>query len=204
MALESPSIPPPTSRSASYPETDPEEVAAILSAARIAFEGWRRTSFAAARAALCSRPGMLLRERREDLARLMALEMGKPLAQGRAEADKCAWVCDYYAEGAEGFLAPEPVATDASPQLRRFEPLGVVLAVMPWNFPLWQVFRFAAPALMAGNAGLLKHASNVSGCALAIEEILRDAGLPAGPLPDRSSSARPGWRSSSRPPRSRR
>jgi succinate-semialdehyde dehydrogenase/glutarate-semialdehyde dehydrogenase len=108
----------------------------------------------------------------------MALEMGKPLAQGRAEADKCAWVCDHYAQHAEGFLAPEDVATDATRSYVAFEPLGVVLAVMPWNFPLWQVFRFVAPALMAGNVGVLKHSSNVSGCALALEAILHDAGVP--------------------------
>jgi len=160
-----------------YPECDVGEVSAILSGARIAFEGWRRTSFAA-RATPLLQAGELLRERREHLARLMALEMGKPLAQGRAEADKCAWVCDHYARGAEGILARETVATDAARSYVSFEPLGVVLAVMPWNFPLWQVFRFAAPALMAGNAGILKHSSNVSGCALAIEQILRDAGIP--------------------------
>ena len=108
----------------------------------------------------------------------MALEMGKPVAQGRAEADKCAWVCEHYAEHAERLLAPEAAPTDASKSYVAFEPLGPVLAVMPWNFPLWQVFRFAAPALMAGNVGLLKHASNVSGCALAIEEILHAAGVP--------------------------
>ncbi len=160
-----------------YEETPPEEVATILTAARAAFGRWRRASFAE-RAVPLRRAGELLRERREELARLMAFEMGKPLAQGRAEADKCAWVCDHYARGAAGFLAPEDVSTDATRSYVSFEPLGVVLAVMPWNFPLWQVFRFAAPALMAGNAGLLKHASNVSGCALALEALLHDAGIP--------------------------
>jgi succinate-semialdehyde dehydrogenase/glutarate-semialdehyde dehydrogenase len=160
-----------------YPEAAPEEIAAILTAARTGFEHWRRASFAE-RGGLLERAGVLLRERREGLARLMALEMGKPLAQGRAEADKCAWVCDHYARGAEGFLAPEDVPTDATRSYVAFEPLGVVLAVMPWNFPLWQVFRFAAPALMAGNAGVLKHSSNVSGCAVALEAILHDAGVP--------------------------
>ncbi len=162
---------------AEYPEPSPDEVAAILKASRGAFQKWRRTSFAE-RADPLRRAGELLRERRDDLARLMALEMGKPLAQGRAEAEKCAWGCEYFAENAEGFLAAQEVPTDATRSSVCFEPLGVILAVMPWNFPLWQAFRFAAPALMAGNVGLLKHASNVSGCALAIEEILHDAGIP--------------------------
>ncbi len=160
-----------------YSEATPEEVASALAAAARAFEAWRRTSFAE-RASVLRHAGGLLRERREGLARLMALEMGKPVAQGRAEADKCAWVCEHYAEHAERILAPEAAPTDASKSYVAFEPLGPVLAVMPWNFPLWQVFRFAAPALMAGNVGLLKHASNVSGCALAIEEVLHEAGVP--------------------------
>jgi succinate-semialdehyde dehydrogenase/glutarate-semialdehyde dehydrogenase len=108
----------------------------------------------------------------------MALEMGKPVSQGLAEVDKCAGVCDFYAQNAARLLAPEAAPTEASLSYVAFEPLGVVLAVMPWNFPLWQVFRFAAPALMAGNVGLLKHASNVLGCGLAIEEILHAAGVP--------------------------
>jgi succinate-semialdehyde dehydrogenase/glutarate-semialdehyde dehydrogenase len=160
-----------------YPEASAQEVAATLAAARAAFASWRRRPFSE-RAGPLKRAGELLRERREELARLMALEMGKPLAQGRAEADKCAWVCDHYGQGAEGFLSPEDVSTDATRSYVAFEPLGVVLAVMPWNFPLWQVFRFAAPALMAGNAGILKHSSNVSGCALALETVLHDAGVP--------------------------
>jgi succinate-semialdehyde dehydrogenase/glutarate-semialdehyde dehydrogenase len=160
-----------------YPEATEKEAADILSAAAGASDGWRRTPFPQ-RAARLRRAGGLLRERREELARLMALEMGKPLAQGRAEADKCAWVCDHYADHGEAFLSSETVATDATRSYVAFEPLGVVLAVMPWNFPFWQVFRFAAPALMAGNVGLLKHASNVSGCALAIERIVHDAGFP--------------------------
>jgi succinate-semialdehyde dehydrogenase/glutarate-semialdehyde dehydrogenase len=110
----------------------------------------------------------------------MTLEMGKPLVQGEAEVDKCAWVCDYYAEHAESFLAEQARSTDASRSYVRFDPLGVVLAVMPWNFPFWQVFRFAAPALMAGNAGVLKHASNVPRCALHIETVFREAGFPPG------------------------
>jgi succinate-semialdehyde dehydrogenase/glutarate-semialdehyde dehydrogenase len=160
-----------------YAEATPGEAAAALAASARAFEAWRRTTFAE-RSTVLRRAGALLRERREGLARLMALEMGKPVAQGRAEAEKCAWVCEHYAEHAERLLAPEEVRTDAARSYVAFEPLGPVLAVMPWNFPLWQVFRFAAPALMAGNVGLLKHASNVSGCALAIEEILHAAGVP--------------------------
>jgi succinate-semialdehyde dehydrogenase/glutarate-semialdehyde dehydrogenase len=160
-----------------YAEATPGEAASALAAAARAFEGWRRTRFAD-RGSVLRRAAALLRQRRDELARLMALEMGKPVAQGRAEADKCARVCEHYAEHAERLLAPEEVRTDASKSYVAFEPLGPVLAVMPWNFPLWQVFRFAAPALMAGNVGLLKHASNVSGCALAIEDVLHAAGVP--------------------------
>jgi acyl-CoA reductase-like NAD-dependent aldehyde dehydrogenase len=122
----------------------------------------------------------VLRRRKAEFARSMTLEMGKPIVQGEAEAEKCAWVCDYYADTAEGFLAVQPRETDAKKSFVRFDPLGVVLAVMPWNFPFWQVFRFAAPALMAGNAGVLKHASNVPRCALQIEEVFREAGFPRG------------------------
>jgi succinate-semialdehyde dehydrogenase/glutarate-semialdehyde dehydrogenase len=161
-----------------YAEASEQEVAVLLGEAACAQAGWRRLPFGE-RAQRMRRAGALLRERREACARLMAQEMGKPLAEGRAEADKCAWVCDYYAENAETFLAREPVGTDAARSFVAFPPLGVVLAVMPWNFPFWQVFRFAAPAMMAGNGGVLKHASNVTGCALAIQEVFRDAGFPA-------------------------
>jgi succinate-semialdehyde dehydrogenase/glutarate-semialdehyde dehydrogenase len=123
------------------------------------------------------RVAQVLRENKEDYARLMSLEMGKVISGARAEIEKCAWVCDYYAENAESFLADEIVETNASRSLITYEPIGIVLAVMPWNFPFWQVFRFAAPALMAGNVCLLKHASNVPGCALAIEDIFRKAGF---------------------------
>src|SRR5881296_2215008 len=164
---------------AEYPEATPEEVTRILRAARAACGSWRRTALPE-RAASLRRAGALLRARKDELARLMAVEMGKPLAQGRAEAEKCAWVCDYYAEEGASHLAPETIATDASRSYAAFEPLGVVLAVMPWNFPLWQVFRFAAPALMAGNVGLLKHASNVTRCSLGIEGAFLEAGFPEG------------------------
>ena len=127
-----------------------------------------------------SRAAAILRERRDELARLITREMGKLYREAQAEVDKCAWVCDFYAEHAGEFLADEVRESDTRRALVVYQPLGTVLAVMPWNFPLWQVFRFAAPALAAGNTGLLKHASNVPLCALAIEEIWREAGVPAG------------------------
>ena len=143
------------------------------------FDFWRHTSFSE-RASLMKAAAQRLRDGRGGFAALMTQEMGKTITAAEAEVEKCAWVCDFYAGNAERFLAPEPVETDAARSLVRFDPLGPVLAVMPWNFPFWQVFRFAAPALMAGNVGLLKHASNVPGCALAIEEVFRTAGFPMG------------------------
>jgi succinate-semialdehyde dehydrogenase / glutarate-semialdehyde dehydrogenase len=140
---------------------------------------YRATSFRE-RAGFMMRAASVLGDSRESFARLMTTEMGKPIAASRAEVDKCAWVCRYYAENAQRFLAPGETATSARRSWVAYQPLGVVLAVMPWNFPFWQVFRFAAPALMAGNVGLLKHASNVPGCALAIERIFRQSGLPHG------------------------
>jgi succinate-semialdehyde dehydrogenase/glutarate-semialdehyde dehydrogenase len=156
----------------SWPKT-----AGILAQAHRAAGAWRTTTFAE-RAAVLRRAGALLRERQDELAYLMAIEMGKPLRDGRAEAQKCAACCDYYADHADAFLADEEVKTDAGRSFISYAPLGVVLAIMPWNFPLWQVVRFAAPALMAGNVGLLKHAPNVPQCALALEKIFHDAGLP--------------------------
>ncbi len=138
---------------------------------------WKETSFAD-RSSLMKNSAKILIERKEELAFLMTAEMGKPIVQSRSEIEKCAWVCDFYADNAESFLSDEIIRTDASKSFVTYQPLGIVLAVMPWNFPLWQVFRFAAPALMAGNAGLLKHASNVFGCALAIENVFIDAGFP--------------------------
>jgi succinate-semialdehyde dehydrogenase/glutarate-semialdehyde dehydrogenase len=149
----------------------------VLLAADAAHQEWRRTAMEE-RARRLAQAGAILRKNAEQYAELMATEMGKPLVQGQAEIEKCAWACDYYAENGARFVSPDMVATDASKSFVAFEPLGVILAVMPWNFPFWQVFRFAAPALMAGNAAVLKHASNVFGCALAIEEIFRGAGFP--------------------------
>ena len=162
-----------------FEETPPQELERILSRARAAFHEWRAVPFAT-RAQSMRKAAGLLRARKTDYAGIMALEMGKPIVQGEAEVDKCAWVCEYYAEHAEAFLTPQPRATDASTSYVRFDPLGPVLAVMPWNFPFWQVFRFAAPALMAGNTAVLKHASNVPRCAVSIDEVLRDAGVPRG------------------------
>ncbi|TFB10699.1 NAD-dependent succinate-semialdehyde dehydrogenase [Candidatus Marinimicrobia bacterium MT.SAG.3] len=160
-----------------YEEFTSEEVKGIIEQAHEDFLSWRRTSFAE-RAKLMKSVAQVLRDDKEEYATLMALEMGKPIAAGRSEVEKCAWVCDYYADLAETFLKPEEISTDASKSFVMFQPLGVVLAVMPWNFPFWQLFRFAAPALMAGNAGVLKHASNVPGCALAIEQVFQKASFP--------------------------
>lgn len=163
----------------SHPATAPEDVERALDAAVAAQREWWAAGFEA-RAAVLRRAAELLRRDRDEHARRMSLEMGKPLGEGRAEVDKCAWTCEHYAEHAEAFLAPEPAATEAAKSYVAFEPLGLVLAIMPWNFPYWQVVRFAAPALMAGNGGLLKHAPNVPGCALALEELFTAAGAPAG------------------------
>ena len=162
-----------------YAEMEPAAVAAILGEAQRQFEQWRRVS-APERARSMARAADVLDARRDAYARLMVEEMGKPIRQARAEVEKCAWCCRYYAEEGPGLVAPKEVATDATRSFVAFEPIGVVLAVMPWNFPFWQVFRFAAPALVAGNAAVLKHASNVPACALAIEEVFAEAGFPAG------------------------
>ncbi len=160
-------------------EMTPREVDRTLGAAQAAFLAWRKTAFAT-RAHLMRGAARVLRERAATYARTMSVEMGKPIVQAEAEVEKCALTCDFYAQHAEAFLAPQPRETDGSRSYVRFDPLGPVLAVMPWNFPFWQVFRFAAPALMAGNVGILKHASNVPRTALAIEEIFREAGFPPG------------------------
>src|SRR5208282_725488 len=162
---------------ATYDEMEPAAVNAIIRDVHAVFLRWRRVPFAE-RAGPMRKAAEILRAEAGDLARLMAREMGKPVRDGIAEAQKCALACEFYADNAARFLAREPVATEGRSSFVTFIPLGVVLAVMPWNFPLWQVFRFAAPGLMAGNAAVLKHASNVPACALAIEDIFRRAGFP--------------------------
>jgi succinate-semialdehyde dehydrogenase/glutarate-semialdehyde dehydrogenase len=143
------------------------------------FRVYRETSFAERRAMML-RAAEILEAEKHELARIMTTEMGKPIKGAIGEAEKCAWVCRYYADTAEQHLSDQVIETDAAKSYIKFQPLGPVLAVMPWNFPFWQVFRFAAPALMAGNVGLLKHASNVPQCALAIEDIFHRAGFPEG------------------------
>src|SRR5256886_5509210 len=150
-----------------------------LQLAASAFRNHRRTSFAD-RAAKMMHAAEIMEKEKDECAHLMTLEMGKPLKAAVAEALKCATGCRYYAENAERFLADEIVETGAKRSFIRYLPIGPILAIMPWNFPFWQVIRFAAPALMAGNVGLLKHASNVPQCALAIEKIFREAGFPEG------------------------
>jgi succinate-semialdehyde dehydrogenase/glutarate-semialdehyde dehydrogenase len=162
-----------------YPEHQPEHVQRTLERANAAFGGWRKCSFVE-RADLMQRAAQVLRSRKDEFARLMTLEMGKPIAGAEAEVEKCAVCCDYFAGNAERLLAIEHAQTDATRSYARFDPVGAVLAIMPWNFPFWQVFRFAAPGLMAGNVGVLKHAANVPGCALAIEDVFRQAGFAEG------------------------
>ncbi|HEX7733447.1 MAG TPA: NAD-dependent succinate-semialdehyde dehydrogenase [Ktedonobacteraceae bacterium] len=156
-----------------------EQIDEILDQARRAFLSWRKTTFAR-RAEHLRRVARYLREHKTELGRLSVLEMGKSLVEAEAEMEKSAWGCEYYAENAERFLSDERVSTNATDSYIAYRPLGVVLALMPWNYPFWQVFRFAAPALMAGNTAVLKHASNVSRCALEIERIFRECGLPEG------------------------
>lgn len=160
-----------------YPEHTVDDVHDIIALTDEAQKLWRTTSFAH-RSKLMHQAAAVLRKNSDKYSRIITVEMGKVINESKSEVEKCAWVCDYYADNAEKFLADEMVQTDASRSFVAFEPIGIVLAVMPWNFPFWQVFRFAAPALMAGNGGVLKHASNVPGSALAIEEIFREAGFP--------------------------
>src|SRR6266700_2183427 len=162
-----------------YEQHSDEIVEGKLALAAEQFRAYRKTSFAQ-RSQMMTRAAEILEAGKEAYGRLMTQEMGKPLRAAIQEAEKCALGCRYYAQNAEKFLADEEAQTSATRSFVRYQPLGPVLAVMPWNFPFWQVFRFAAPGLMAGNVGLLKHASNVPQCALAIEEIFHKAGFPAG------------------------
>jgi len=160
-----------------YPDMNNVEIEKILEQSNKAFLQWQSFDFSQRTEKMKNAHDILLK-RKEEFAKIMTLEMGKPIAQSISEIEKCAWVCDYFAENAEDFLANEEIKTDASKSYVAYQPLGVVLAIMPWNFPFWQVFRFAAPNLMAGNAGVLKHASNVTDCALSIESVFKEAGFP--------------------------
>ena len=164
---------------ASYEPFDGDQVDRALDEAQDAFVAWRERSFDE-RARPMKRLAALLRVRIDRYARLLTLEMGKPITEAKAEIEKCAWNCDFYAEHAAEYLLDEPAPANGKRSYVAFQPLGIVLAVMPWNYPFWQVIRFAAPALMAGNAAVLKHASNVPQSALALEELMRDAGFPEG------------------------
>lgn len=160
-----------------FSEISKEELLAKINSAELAYQSWRVTDFQFRKTKMLN-AASILRSEKENFGKLLTLEMGKTLAQAIGEVEKCAWVCEYYAENGEKILKDEIVETDGDKSYVRFDPLGVILAVMPWNFPFWQVFRFAAPALMAGNTALLKHASNVPQCALAIEDIFKQAGFP--------------------------
>jgi succinate-semialdehyde dehydrogenase/glutarate-semialdehyde dehydrogenase len=162
-----------------FEELSDAAIEAALARAESTWRAYRRTPLAD-RARWLSAAAIILEEEKDRLGRIMTLEMGKPIGAARAEAAKCALACRYYAEHGERLLADEPVDAGPGESYLRFQPIGPVLAVMPWNFPFWQVFRFAAPALMAGNAGLLKHASNVPQCALEIADVIRRAGFPDG------------------------
>lgn len=155
------------------------EVDAILNAAGASYSTWRTVSIEQ-RVKIMMNTATLLRKNVDEYARMITLEMGKPLTEARAEVNKCAWVCDYYSENAAKFLADEVIATEAQQSFVRHDSIGCVLAIMPWNFPFYQVFRFAVPTLLAGNTALLKHASNVFGCAKLVEQIFLEAGFPAG------------------------
>lgn len=160
-----------------FKEHSSKEVSRIIVAVDKDWQQWKKTPFAH-RKELMLQAASVLREKKDDFAKTISLEMGKPIVESIAEVEKSAWVCEYYASKAEDILADEIISSDASKSYVSFHPIGVVLAVMPWNFPFWQVFRFAAPALMAGNAAVLKHASNVQACAENIEKVFRLAGFP--------------------------
>lgn len=162
-----------------FPLFSDDQVDRALDAAESAFHSWSQTTFDE-RAEGFRRVAAYMRTHRARLAGLITAEMGKPIAQSEAEIEKCAWNCDFYADNARAFLADQPHPSSATESYVAFDPLGPLLAIMPWNFPFWQIFRFAAPAMMAGNTALLKHASNVPQCALAIEEVFRTCGFPDG------------------------
>lgn len=162
-----------------YPGHSKNEIESKLAQAVKAQKQWASWSFAERKRVL-KKVASILRRRKDDLSFLMSEEMGKPITQSLSEVEKCAWTCDHFAEYAERYLEPIKVKTEAQKSYVTFEPMGVVLGIMPWNFPFWQVFRFAAPTLMAGNGIMLKHASNVPGCALEIQEIFHEAGVPKG------------------------
>lgn len=162
---------------AEYPEHTDSEIESILGRSKIVQNSWQQTSFAE-RSEKMRAAASLLRENADKYAKTVTLEMGKPITEAIGEVEKCAWVCEYYADHAGTFLSDKVIQTDAAESFVRYEPLGTIFAIMPWNFPFWQVFRFAAPTLMAGNAALLKHASNVFGCATHIEQIFKEAGFP--------------------------
>lgn len=164
---------------AEYNEQSESELNASISKSEVAFNIWREWTYAQ-RAEVMLNAAKILKRNVEKYARTISLEMGKPINEARGEVNKCAWVCEYYAEQAEEFLTTKTIETDAQESFVTFEPMGSILAIMPWNFPFWQVFRFAAPTLMAGNVGLLKHAANVFGSAIHIEEIFIEAGAPEG------------------------
>ena len=153
------------------------EITSKIQNSQTAFQDWKKTSFAK-RSELFRKLSILLKKKEQELATLMTQEMGKPITQGKSEIEKCAWLCDFYAEKAEEFLSPVVKESDGSEAYVRYDPLGVILAVMPWNFPFWQVFRFAVPSLMAGNVGLLKHSSTSFGCGEAMESLFLEAGFP--------------------------
>ncbi len=160
-----------------YEAFSQEQLDEVLAASAEAFMSWKKTPMEV-RTELMKRAAEVLREDVQEFAELLTTEMGKTIGSARAEVEKCAWVCDFYAERAPELLAPRLIQTDASLSMVRYDPLGPILAVMPWNFPFWQVFRFASPYLMAGNTGLLKHSANTQGSALAIEQIFERAGFP--------------------------
>lgn len=160
-----------------YENYSEKGVEKIINSVDKTWHSWRSSSFFN-RSQLMQNLSSLLKTQKTELARLMAMEMGKVLHEGIAEIEKCAWVCDYYATNAENFHENETIASDFSKSFVSYQPLGTILGVMPWNFPFWQVFRFAAPIVMAGNTAVLKHASNVPGCAMAIESLFREAGFP--------------------------